>query len=69
MTIENTRVLLSEICAQMEANLVRMQEDLTWIIGRRVYDIVRNEADLIAREMGIVWEKSLVPADLRRPTE
>ena len=69
MTIADTSTRIAEISARMEAKQIRMQEDLTWIIGRRVYDIVRNEADLIVREMGFVWEKSLVRADLRRLTE
>ena len=52
----------------MEAKLIRMQEDLTWIKGRRVYDIVRNDVGLIAHEMGFELEKTLVRADLMELT-
>ena len=55
---------LAEALARLEARQDRMLDDLGWIKGRIVYDIVRNDAGLIAREMGFALEKSLVRADL-----
>ena len=60
---------LAEAMAQMVTRQDRMQDDLGWLKGRIIYDIVRNDAALIADDMGFVWEKSLVRADLRRLTE
>ena len=60
---------LAEALARLEARQDRMQDDLGWIKGRIIYDIVRNDAGLIAREMGFVLERSLVRADLMRLTE
>ncbi len=55
---------LAEALARLAARQDRMQDDLGWIKGRIVYDIVRNDASLIAREMGFELEKTLVRADL-----
>ena len=60
---------LAEAMARMETRQDRMQDDLGWLKGRIIYDIVRSDAALIADDMGFVWEKSLVRADLRRLTE
>ena len=68
MTIESTRILVSETCARMEAKLIRMQEDLTWIKGRVIYGIVRSDAGLIAHEMGYELERTLARADLMELT-
>ncbi len=46
---------LAEALARLEARQDRMQDDLGWIKGRIIYDIVRNDAGLIAREMGSFW--------------
>ena len=47
----------------------RLQDDVGWLKGRIIYDIVRNDAALIADDMGFVLERTLVRADLRRLTE
>ena len=60
---------LAEALARLESRQDRVLDDLGWIKGRIVYDVVRSDAGLIADEMGFVWEKSLVRADLRRMTE
>ena len=49
--------------------LDRLQDDVGWLKGRIIYDIVRNDAALIAGDMGFVLERTLVRADLRRLTE
>ena len=59
---------LAEALARLEARQDRMQDDLGWIKGRIVYDIVRNDAGLIAREMGYELEQTLVRADLMELT-
>ena len=59
---------LAEALARLEARQDRMQDDLGWIKGRIVYDIVRNDAGLISREMGFELEKILVRADLMELT-
>ena len=48
--------------------LDRLQDDVGWLKGRIIYDIVRNDAALIADEMGFVFEKALVRADLMKLT-
>ena len=70
--VDNLVQQVSELTQRMDAMVQRqdrMQDDLGWIKGRIIYDIVRNDAALIASDMGFVWEKSLVPADLRRLME
>ena len=47
----------------------RMQDDLAWLKGRIIYDIVRDDAALIAGDMGFSLERTLVRTDLRRLTE
>ncbi len=49
--------------------LDRLQDDVGWLKGRIIYDIVRNDAALIAGDMGFTLERTLVSADLRRLTE
>ncbi len=68
MTIADTQARIAEICARMEAKQIRMQEALAWIKGRKIYDIVRNEAGLIAREMGFELEQTLDRVDLMELT-
>ena len=60
---------LAETMARMRTKQDRMQDDLGWLKGRVIYEIVRNDAALIAGDMGFVWQKSLVGADLRKLTE
>ncbi len=60
---------LAEALARLEARQDRMQDDLGWIKGHIIYNIVRNDAGQIAREMGFVLERSLVRGDLMRLTE
>ena len=55
---------LAEALARLEARQDRMQDDLGWIKGRIIYDIVRNDAGQIAREMGFELEETLVRSDL-----
>ncbi|MDE2788696.1 MAG: hypothetical protein OXL37_18850 [Chloroflexota bacterium] len=47
----------------------RMQDDLGWLKGRIIYEIARDDAALIADDMGFVLERTLVRLDLRRLTE
>ena len=68
-TIEDLVRILDEHPEWLEARQDRMQDDLGWIKGRIIYDIVRNDAVLIASEMGFELERTLVRADLRRLTE
>jgi cell division protein FtsB len=49
--------------------LDRLQDDVGWLKGRIIYDIVRNDAALIADEMGFRLEQTLARADLRRLSE
>ena len=49
--------------------LDRLQDDVGWLKGRIIYDIVRNDAALIADEMSFRLEQTLARADLRRLTE
>ena len=67
--LASSHAQLAEALARLEARQDRMQDDLGWIKGRIIYDIVRNDAGLIAREMGFELEQTLVRADLRRLTE
>ena len=66
--LTSSHAQLAEALARLEARQDRMQDDLGWIIGRTIYDIVRNDAGLIAREMGFELEKTLVRADLMELT-
>ena len=59
---------LAEAIARLETRQDRMQDDLGWIKGRIIYDIVRNDAGQIAREMGFELEKTFVRADLMELT-
>ena len=60
---------LADAMARMETRQNRMQDDLGWLKGRIIYDIVRNDAALIADEMGFRLEQTLGRADLRRLAE
>ena len=60
---------LVEEMARMGARQNRMQDDLGWLKGRIIYDIARNDAALIADDMGFTLEQTLVRGDLRRLTE
>ena len=59
---------LAEAMARMESRQDRMQDDLGWLKGRVIYDIVRDDAGIIAHEMGFVLEQTLVRADLMELT-
>ncbi len=59
---------LAEAMARMESRQDRMQDDLGWLKGRIIYDIVRDDAGIIAHEMGFVLEQTLVRADLMELT-
>lgn len=63
-TLEKSCTRLAEGMARLEAGCERLEDDLRWIIGRKIYDIVHDDAALIAHDMGFVWEKTLVRADL-----
>ena len=70
--MDNLTQQVSELTQRMDAMVQRqdrMQDDLGWIKGRIIYDIVRNDAALIAGDMGFTLERTLVRADLRRLTE
>lgn len=67
-TLVSGHAQLAEALARLEARQDRMQDDLGWIKGRIIYDIVRNDAGLIAREMGFELEKALVRADIMELT-
>lgn len=67
--LASSHAQLAEALARLEARQDRMQDDLGWIKGRIIYDIVRSDAGQIAREMGYELEKTLVRSDLRRLTE
>ena len=63
---------VNELANELRATnrrLDRLQDDVGWLKGRIIYDIVRNDAALIASDMGFVWEKSLARSDLRRLME
>ena len=49
--------------------LDRLQDDVGWLKGRIIYDIVRDDDALIADEMGFRLEQTLARADLRRLSE
>jgi hypothetical protein len=59
---------LAEALVRLESRQDRMQDDLGWLKGRMIYDIVRNDAGIIAREMGFVLKQMLVRADLMKLT-
>ena len=46
------------------ARLDRLQDDVGWIKGRIIYDIVQKDAGMIAREMGFELVDTLARADL-----
>ena len=50
------------------AHLNRLQDDVGWIKGRIIYDIVQKDAGMIAREMGFELVETLVRADLMAMT-
>ena len=63
---------VNELANELRATntrLDRLQDDVGWLKGRIIYDIVRNDAPLIAGDMGFILERTLVRADLRRLTE
>lgn len=66
--LERGQARLEESQARLEARQDRMQDDLGWLKGRMIYDIVRNDAGLIAREMGFELVKTLARADLMELT-
>ena len=47
----------------------RMQDDLGWIKGRIIYDIVRGDASFIAEDMGFRLDRTLTRSELRRLTD
>ncbi len=47
-----------------DAKWDRLQDDITWIKERMIYDIAHNEAEMIAREMGFELVDTLARADL-----
>ena len=70
--MDNLTQLVAELTQRMDAMVQRqdrMQDDLGWIKGRIIYDIVRDDAAQIADDMGFTLERTLVRADLRRLTE
>ena len=63
---------VNELANELRATnrrLDRLQDDVGWLKGCIIYDIVRDDAALIAGDMGFVLERILVRADLRRLTE
>ena len=68
-TLEQSCVRLAEGMARLEAGCERLEDDLRWIIGRKIYDIVHDDAALIAGDMGFTLERTLVRGDLRQLTE
>ena len=63
---------MDQLAQRMDAMVQRqdrMQDDLAWLKGRIIYDIVRDDAALIADDMGFVLDRTLVRADLRRLME
>ncbi len=62
---------VNELANELRATnrrLDRLQDDVGWLKGRIIYDIVRDDAALIASDMGFVLERTLVRADLRQLT-
>ena len=66
--LARSHVQLAEALARLESRQDRMQDDLGWLKGRIIYEIVRNDAGIIAREMGFVLEQTLVRTDLMELT-
>jgi hypothetical protein len=66
--LARSHVQLAEALARLESRQDRMQDDLGWLKGRIIYDIVRDDAGIIAHEMGFVLEQTLVRADLMELT-
>jgi hypothetical protein len=66
--LARSHVQLAEALARLESRQDRMQDDLGWLKGRIIYEIVRNDAGIIAREMGFVLKQMLVRADLMKLT-
>ena len=63
---------VNELANELRATnrrLDRLQDDVGWLKGRIIYDIVRDEAALIAGDIGFSLERTLVRTDLRRLTE
>ena len=58
--LARSHVQLAEALARLESRQDRMQDDLGWLKGRIIYEIVRNDAGIIAREMGFVLEQPLL---------
>ncbi len=67
--LTNTVIELANELRATNRRLDRLQDDVGWLKGRIIYDIVRDDAALIADDMGFVLERTLVRADLRRLTE
>ena len=65
--VATVRELADELRAT-NRRLDRLQDDVGWLKGRIIYDIVRGDAALIADEMGFVLEQTLVRADLMELT-
>ena len=65
--VATVRELADELRAT-NRRLDRLQDDVGWLKGRIIYDIVRDDAALIADEMGFVLEKALIRADLMKLT-
>ena len=66
-TVAELVATVSELVNEQRATnrrLDRLQDDVGWLKGRIIYDIVRNDAGLIAWEMGFDLERTLVRADL-----
>ena len=71
-TVAELVATVNELANELRATnrrLDRLQDDVSWLKGRIIYDIVRDEAALIAGDMGFSLERTLVRADLRRLTE
>ena len=66
--MQESQARMQESQARLETRQDRMQDDLGWLKGRIIYDIVRNDAGLIAREMGFELVKTLARADLMELT-
>ena len=70
--VKELTITVNELVNELRATnrrLDRLQDDVGWLKGRIIYDIVRDDAALIAGDMGFVLERILVRADLRRLTE
>ena len=62
------QLLLRADLDRTNARLDRLQDDVGWIKGRIIYDIVQKDAGMIAREMGFELVDTLVRADLMEMT-